>query len=116
MVGLGPRRRPSRKGAYCYQNRAQHTDGECLGSMADVPDDLLEQIRYLEKIFTVDKAKLKEVTTQFVKELVKGKSSVLSHRSTVPNSSTGLSVEGGSIVSKFRYFYADVSLTPAYSR
>ena len=49
--------------------------------MADVPDDLLEQIRYLEKIFTVDKAKLKEVTTQFVKELVKGKSSVLSDQS-----------------------------------
>ena len=48
--------------------------------MADVPDDLLEQIRYLEKIFTVDKAKLKEVTTQFVKELEKGKSSVLSAR------------------------------------
>lgn len=81
MVGLGPRRRPSRKGAYCYQNRAQHTDGKCLGSMADVPDDLLEQIRYLEKIFTVDKAKLKEVTTQFVKELVKGKSFVLSDQS-----------------------------------
>lgn len=51
--------------------------------MADVPDDLLEQIRYLEKIFTVDKAKLKEVTTQFVKELEKGKSSVLSDRSLV---------------------------------
>ncbi len=49
--------------------------------MADVPDDLLEQIRYLEKIFTVDKVKLKEVTTQFVKELEKGKSSVLSDRS-----------------------------------
>ena len=49
--------------------------------MADVPDDLLEQIRYLEKIFTVDGAKLKEVTTQFVKELEKGKSSVLSERS-----------------------------------
>ena len=49
--------------------------------MADVPDDLLEQIRYLEKIFTVDKAKLKEVTTQFVKELVKGKLSVLSDQS-----------------------------------
>ena len=49
--------------------------------MADVPDDLLEQIKYLEKIFTVEKAKLKEVTTQFVKELQKGKSSVLSDRS-----------------------------------
>ena len=63
------------------QNRAHRTDGTCPGSMADVPDDLLEQIRYLEKIFTVDKAKLKEVTTQFVKELEKGKSSVLSKRS-----------------------------------
>ncbi|KAK4691031.1 hexokinase, partial [Lecanoromycetidae sp. Uapishka_2] len=63
MVGLGPRRKPSRK-----------------GSMADVPDDLLEQIKYLEKIFTVDQAKLKEVTNHFVKELEKG-----------------LSVEGGSI-------------------
>ena len=48
-----------------------------VGSMADVPDDLLEQIRYLEKLFTVDQAKLKEVTTHFVKELEKGKSSVL---------------------------------------
>lgn len=48
--------------------------------MADVPDDLLEQIRYLEKIFTVDQAKLKEVTSHFVKELEKGKSSVLLRR------------------------------------
>ena len=47
------------------------------GSMADVPDDLLEQIKYLEKIFTVDQAKLKEVTEHFVKELEKGKYSVL---------------------------------------
>ena len=48
-----------------------------VGSMADVPDDLLEQIQYLEKLFTVDQAKLKEVTSHFVKELEKGKSSVL---------------------------------------
>ena len=47
-----------------------------LGSMADVPDDLLEQIRYLEKIFTVDQTKLKDVTNHFVKELEKGKSFV----------------------------------------
>ena len=46
-----------------------------LGSMADVPDDILEEIKYLEKIFTVDQAKLKEVTDHFVKELEKGKSS-----------------------------------------
>ena len=47
-----------------------------VGSMADVPDDLLEQIKYLEKLFIVDQAKLKEVTSHFVKELEKGKSSV----------------------------------------
>lgn len=51
-----------------------------VGSMADVPDDLLEQIKYLENIFTVDQAKLKEVTNHFVKELEKGKSSVLLRR------------------------------------
>ncbi len=51
-----------------------------VGSMADVPDDLLEQIKYLEKIFTVDQAKLKEVTNHFVKELEKGKSPVLLRR------------------------------------
>ena len=50
------------------------------GSMADVPDDLVEQIKYLENIFTVDQAKLKEVTNHFVKELEKGKSSVLFRR------------------------------------
>ena len=48
--------------------------------MADVPKDLLEQIKELERLFTVDQAKLKEVTDHFVKELEKG-----------------LSVEGGSI-------------------
>ena len=48
--------------------------------MADVPDDLLEQIKYLEGVFTVDQAKLKEVTNHFVKELEKGKSFVLLHR------------------------------------
>lgn len=43
--------------------------------MADVPKDLLEQIKELERLFTVDQAKLKEVTEHFVKELEKGKSS-----------------------------------------
>ena len=50
--------------------------------MADVPKDLLRQIKELEDLFTVDQAKLKEVVDHFVKELEKG-----------------LSVEGGSIVS-----------------
>lgn len=43
--------------------------------MADVPKDLLEQIKDLERLFTVDQSKLKEVTDHFVKELDKGKSS-----------------------------------------
>ena len=42
--------------------------------MADVPKDLLEQIQRLEQLFTVDTAKLKEVSDHFVKELEKGES------------------------------------------
>ncbi|GIJ88379.1 hexokinase A [Aspergillus pseudoviridinutans] len=63
MVGIGPKRRPSRK-----------------GSMADVPQNLLQQIKDFEDMFTVDAAKLKQVVDHFVKELEKG-----------------LSVEGGNI-------------------
>ncbi|CZT05334.1 probable hexokinase [Rhynchosporium agropyri] len=63
MVGLGPKKAPSRR-----------------GSMADVPKDLLQEIERLERLFTVPKEKLKEITSHFVKELEKG-----------------LSVEGGSI-------------------
>ncbi|KAG9737119.1 hypothetical protein KCU75_g17087, partial [Aureobasidium melanogenum] len=55
MVGLGPRRPPSRK-----------------GSMADVPKDLLAQIKHLEDIFTVPKETLDKIVTKFVKELEKG--------------------------------------------
>lgn len=40
--------------------------------MADVPEDLLTQIKDLEKIFTVDQATLKKITDHFVKELGKG--------------------------------------------
>ncbi len=40
--------------------------------MADVPKDLLQQIKRLEELFTVDTKKLKEVTEHFVKELEKG--------------------------------------------
>ena len=43
--------------------------------MADVPKNLLDEIKELERIFTVDTAKLKEVTNHFVKELEKGRSS-----------------------------------------
>ncbi|KAJ9142205.1 Phosphotransferase [Pleurostoma richardsiae] len=65
MVGLGPKKPPSRKGT---------------GSMADVPKDLLQEIKQLEEIFTVPREKLKQITDHFVKELEKG-----------------LSVKGGSI-------------------
>lgn len=51
------------------------------GSMADVPKDLLGEIKQLEEAFTTDTAKLKAITKQFVSELEKG-----------------LTVEGGSIV------------------
>ena len=42
--------------------------------MADVPQDLLDQIKELERLFTVNQPKLREVTDHFVKELEKGKS------------------------------------------
>ena len=42
------------------------------GSKADIPKDLLEQIRFLEDIFTVDTKKLKHITNHFVSELAKG--------------------------------------------
>ncbi|KAK2073629.1 hypothetical protein P8C59_007899 [Phyllachora maydis] len=65
MVGLGPKKPPSRRGT---------------GSFADVPKDLLQEMDQLKALFTVDTAKLKQITDHFVKELEKG-----------------LSVEGGSI-------------------
>ncbi|RAL05073.1 putative hexokinase Kxk [Aspergillus ibericus CBS 121593] len=63
MVGLGPKRPHSRK-----------------GSMADVPQNLLQQIKDFEEQFTVDRATLKKIVDHFIKELEKG-----------------LSVEGGNI-------------------
>lgn len=47
----------------------------------DVPKDLKAEIANLERLFTIDQAKLKEITKHFISELDKG-----------------LSVEGGSIV------------------
>lgn len=44
--------------------------------MADVPKDLLEEIKRLEELFTVDTAKLKEITERFIKELERGKRSL----------------------------------------
>lgn len=39
-----------------------------------MPQDLLQQIKDFEEMFTVDTAKLKQVVDRFVKELEKGKS------------------------------------------
>jgi hexokinase len=40
--------------------------------MADVPKDLLGEIKRLEELFTVDKTKLKAITDHFISELDKG--------------------------------------------
>lgn len=42
--------------------------------MADVPKDLLQEIKKLEEAFTVDTATLKKITDHFVSELEKGMS------------------------------------------
>ena len=41
--------------------------------MADVPRDLLQEIKRLEELFTVDAQKLKAITDHFITELDKGK-------------------------------------------
>lgn len=40
--------------------------------MADVPKDLLGEIKRLEELFTVEKTKLKAITEHFISELEKG--------------------------------------------
>ena len=42
--------------------------------MADVPKDLLQEIKRLEELFTVGKTKLKAITEHFISELDKGMS------------------------------------------
>ena len=42
------------------------------GSKADIPKDLLAQIEGLEKMFTVDTQKLKQICDHFISELAKG--------------------------------------------
>jgi hypothetical protein len=44
-----------------------------IGSMADVPKDLIQEIQKLEQLFTVDTARLKHITDHFVSELEKGR-------------------------------------------
>lgn len=55
--------------------------------MADVPKDLLAEITKLEDMFTIDTAKLKQITTHFVSELEKGKEPVFTlcgHQTLIP--------------------------------
>jgi hexokinase len=40
--------------------------------MADVPKDLLQEIKKLEELFSVDTTKLKQITDHFISELAKG--------------------------------------------
>ena len=40
--------------------------------MADVPQDIISEIASLERLFTLDTAKLKEITEQFIDELKQG--------------------------------------------
>lgn len=75
---------------------------DTTGSMMDVPKSLLAEIKALEEQLTVKTDKLKAITDHFVKELEKGKSIPMLWLNVQfsPNSFvTGLSVEGGSIVS-----------------
>lgn len=41
--------------------------------MADVPKDLLQEIKRLEELFTVDTKALKAITDHFISELEKGR-------------------------------------------
>jgi hexokinase len=43
-----------------------------VGALGDAPKDLLSEIKHLEQLFTIDTAKLKEITNRFVNELTKG--------------------------------------------
>jgi hypothetical protein len=47
-----------------------------VGSLADAPKDLLNEIKKLEELLTIDTPKLKEITSHFVNELTKGESAV----------------------------------------
>jgi len=51
--------------------------------MADVPKDLMQEIKRLEEMFTVEKPKLKEITDHFVSELTKGTRSFDSNKNSV---------------------------------
>ena len=43
-----------------------------VGTLADAPKDLIDEIKHLEQLFAIDTPKLKEITNHFVNELAKG--------------------------------------------
>lgn len=51
-----------------------------LGSIQDLPQNLLQQIKDFEDMFTVDRTKLKQIVNHFVKELEKGRLRSFVHR------------------------------------
>jgi hypothetical protein len=76
-----------------------------IGSMTTVPRDMLQEIKRLEELFIVPTEKLKEITTHFVSELIKGKC-IICVKLIKSNIKLGLSVEGGSIVRTTDFFSA----------
>ncbi|KAI6348456.1 hypothetical protein MCOR25_010804 [Pyricularia grisea] len=62
------------------QHQSYSPHNSRAGTMVDAPKDLVKEIKDLEEMFTVDTAKLKQITNHFVGELERG-----------------LSVEGGDI-------------------
>lgn len=75
MVGIGPKQPPSRKGKSFVRGKLRDGSGTDIspGSMHDLPQNLLQQIKDFEDMFTVDRAKLKQIVNHFVKELEKGR-------------------------------------------
>ena len=61
---------PRGQGTVCSEPRLRLI--MAVGSLADAPKDLLNEIKQLEKLFSIDTAKLKEITERFVNELTKG--------------------------------------------
>ena len=58
---------------FFFSERVVDGSGRWLGSMHDVPNDLMKHIHDLERMFTIDTTKLHEVVSVFQEELVKGR-------------------------------------------
>ena len=52
-----------------------------VGTLADAPKDLIDEIKHLEQLFAIDTPKLKEITSHFVNELAKGESEFVTDQS-----------------------------------